>query len=625
MRKMPNRAKRWIWHALRVVSIGCLAALLLVVSGEDYRTMVRAGIQEILPPLPPPHLYVLSIGINEYPQIYPQAGYLSHLEFAVADAQSVASAFSTKEVGRAFRGVDVTTLIDSAAHLADIRSALEHLISVSQPQDVVIFYFAGLGGPNDRSEQRQTKKLGTDYNFWVFDSTLPNHESSRVMNSFGARELSSLLLSMQARRQIIILDTSESSRAFEALHDALNSDSIFTLRDTGRRFALFGIDGQSYEAPKAGHGLLTLALLQAMRGDADTNHDGVISEAELEGYVMAHIHSGFGDEQLLSYSDLRGLCLSTRDAPSEVNAKESCDQSYGYDPSIQLKAKTRGPQPEDATVTERAQPRGTDYALILAGNTYEHWPKLDNPIYDAQILQSELIQNFGYSKENVLYQENPTKRTVHDVLDNLQHRSFGKNDRLFIYIAGHGYMNDTGMGFIVTRDTLLPAEDPYLDTGMTLSALRDMVDAVNAPHILIVLDVCYGGTFRDRNRPSAYTTENLDTAQSLDVVIANKMKSASRLYIASGGLRRVYDGDPGRHSPFARVFLKTLREYGGQEHLIDVGKLDGALYGLCPHPYTGTFGTQHEGEDFLFVPMPDAHKVPDPGLDAQVEGPRCSS
>jgi hypothetical protein len=155
--------------------------------------------------------------------------------------------------------------------------------------------------------------------------------------------------------------------------------------------------------------------------------------------------------------------------------------------------------------------------------------------------------------------------------------------------------------------------------------LGDTVDRLGVPHILIVLDVCYGGSFKDRNHPSAYTTENLDTPQSSDVVIATKMKSASRLYIASGGLRQAYDGDPGRHSPFARVFLKTLREYGGQEHLIDLGKLDGALYGLCPHPYTGTFGTQQEGEDFIFVPKPDAQKVPDPGLDAQVEGPHCSS
>ncbi len=103
------------------------------------------------------------------------------------------------------------------------------------------------------------------------------------------------------------------------------------------------------------------------------------------------------------------------------------------------------------------------------------------------------------------------------------------------------------------------------------------------------------------------------------------MKSVSRLYIASGGLRQAFDGQPGKHSPFARTFLKTLEKYGGSEHMIDMGKLDGAVYGLCPHPYFGTFGVQQEGGDFIFIPKPDAHPVPDPGLEAKVEGPHCSS
>jgi hypothetical protein len=210
-------------------------------------------------------------------------------------------------------------------------------------------------------------------------------------------------------------------------------------------------------------------------------------------------------------------------------------------------------------------------------------------------------------------------------LADFQRRSFEKNDRLFIYIAGHGYLNDAGGGFVVTRDTLLPAEDPYLDSGMSLSFLRDTVDQLKVPHILIVLDVCYGGIFKERKQLPPYSTENVDTPQGLDFVIANKMKSPSRLYIASGGLRQAFDGAPGTHSPFARTFLRTLRQYGGQEHLIDMGKLVGAVYGLCPHPYSGTFGSQEDGADFIFVPKPDAEKVPDPGLDAKVEGPRCSS
>lgn len=615
MRKMPNWGPRWVRFALRVTSVGCLAALLLVLCGENFRRTVRAG---AVVDIPAGHLYVLSIGINAYPR----ASGFPTLRFAVADAQGVASAFSTKEVRNAFEGVEIATLYDSAATLAGVRSALEHLISESHPEDVVIFYFAGMGEIITSHAKDSVGKTKSDYSFAVLDS-------SRKTNELTARELSDLLLSIQARRQIIILDSRQSSLAFEALHDALNADSIFTLRDAGRRFALFGIEGASQEAAKLGHGLLTSALLEAMHGSADANHDGVITEAELEGYMMGRIqdliHSTYQqyDEQLLSYSDLRGLCLSSKKPRFETD----CNSTFGYarDSRDEVMEKVRGPQPEEPSATEQAEARGTDYALILAGNTYDHWPKLDNPIYDAQVLQSELIQNFGYSKENVIYQEDPTKRNVSDLLHKLRDLPFGKNDRLLIYIAGHGYMNDVGAGFMVTRETELPAEDPYLYSGLNLAALRDEVDQLPVPHVLLVLDVCYGGTFKEHKLLPPYSSENLDTAPSVDVVVSNKMKVASRLYIASGGLRQAYDGDPGRHSPFARTFLKTLRQYGGREHVIDMGKLDGDLYGLCPHPYFGTFGVQQEGGDFIFVPKPNAQKVPDPGLDAQVESPRCSS
>lgn len=614
MGKIPNTRSRYMRAGLRISSFGCLIALLVALCGENSRRTAQAGAEV---DDSAGHLYVLSIGINAYPR----ASGFPTLKFAVADAQGVASAFSTKEVRNAFDGVEVATLYDTEATLAGVRSALEHLISESHPEDVVICYFAGMGEIIRSHAKDSVDKTKSDYSFAAIDS-------SRKTNELTARELSALLLSIQARRQIIILDTFQSSLAFEALRDALNADSIFTLRDAGRRFALFGIEGASQESVRLGHGLLTSALLDAMRGAADTNHDGVITEAELEGYVMGRIQDltystdQVYDEQLLSYSDLRGLCLSSKKPRSET----VCDSTFGYTPDLpeSVKGKARGLQPEPSA-TDQAQARGTDYALIFAANTYDHWPKLDNPIYDAETLQSELIQNFGYLKENVIYQKDPTKRNVSDLLHKLRERAFGKNDRLLIYIAGHGYMNDVGAGFMVTRETELPAEDPYLYSGLNFAALRDEVDQLPVPHILLVLDVCYGGTFKEHKLLPPYSSENLDTAPTTDVVVSNKMKVASRLYIASGGLRQAYDGDPGRHSPFARSFLKTLRQYGGREHLIDMGKLDGDLYGLCPHPYFGTFGIQQEGGDFIFVPKPNAQKIPDPGLDAQVEGPRCSS
>ncbi len=512
---------------LRILSIAFLTALLIVLAGEHRSSPVQAGIK-VVEAVPVPRmgtLHVLSIGINAYPK----DSNIANLRFAVADAQGVAGAFSTKDVGNAFNKVEVTTLVDSAATLSGIRSAMEHLIEECKPEDVVVFYFAGMGARlKTKPEISATSKTPPDYNFIVFDSTVvPGSDISTAGNSFTAHELSLLLLSIQAQRQIIIIDSSDSTAAFDALSAALNADSVFTLRDTGRRFALFGTEGSGYEVPELNHGLMTYTLLEAMKGGADTDHKGYITEADLEGYMMAHmgymtIKPGNNQsdyqlsEQLLSYSELRGLCLST------VPKSPGCKTDYGYDPKAKVTEETRGQGPREHLTAQQPVDRGTDYALILAGDTYDHWKRLNNPIYDAQTLQQELIQNFGYAKENIFYRENPTKRDIFELLASLQHRTFNKNDRLFVYVAGHGHMEDSGEGFIVTRETALPAEDPYLDYRLALSRFRSTVDGLPVPHILLVLDVCYGGSFKDHKSSPEYTSESLDTPPSLDALIKTR-------------------------------------------------------------------------------------------------------
>ena len=625
MRTLNSPSRPSMRGLLRILSIASLTALMLFLAGEHNFAPVRAGAR-LVETVPVPRtgtLHVLSIGINAYPK----DSNINNLKFAVADAQGVADAFSTKEVQNAFIKVEVTTLTDSTATLAGIRSALEHLIEVCKPEDVVIFYFAGNGwttAAGVHPHAGSVPKVAADFNFLVFDSSVPSgSDYSSASNPFTAHELSLLLLSIQSHRQIVIIDSSDATAAFNSLSAALNSDSVFTLRETGRRFALFGVEGMGKEDAALGHGVMTYTLLQAMQGGADPDHKGFITESDLEGYMMAHMGRDAGPgvvEQLLSYSDLRGLCLST------AGKYRGCNPEYGYDPKAGTTEETRGQGPREFSAAQQAAAHGTDYALILAGNTYDHWRKLNNPIYDAQTLQQELIQNFGYAKENIFYRENPTEDDILDVLTDMEGRTFGTNDRLFIYVAGHGYMDEKSHeGFIVTRETLLPAEDPHMKSILSLSRFRSTVDGLPVPHILIVLDVCYGGTFKDRKKMDEYTSAFLDTPPSLDTLITNKMKARSRLYIASGGLREAYDGQPGKHSPFARTFLKTLENYGGPEHIIDMGKLDGAVYGLCPHPYFGPFDTDQEGGDFIFIPKPDAHPVSDPGLEAKVEGPQCPS
>ena len=411
---------------------------------------------------------------------------------------------------------------------------------------------------------------------------------------------------------MIILDSPKSGLAVDAVYATLNKDSDFTLESRGRRFALFGVDGRWHESEDLGHGIMTYALLDGLGGRADTNHDGVITEAELEGYLLVtipNLQDQLEDEQLRSYSNLRGLCLST-----STDANGPCDFRYGFrtdhEKSTSSERGAKSVEPEEQTSAV-----GKNYALILAGDKYDHWPKLANPGFDAQTLQKELEANYGYLPKDITFVQDPTRKDVAAALRYLHQVKFGKNDRLLIFIAGHGdFTKLDSMGYLVTKDSETSEADPDHESFVDFGKLRDQIDTIPANHILVILDVCYGGTFDQQLHIPGLQGNVVDQPVSRDKVIDSKMQKKSRFYLTSGGVRSVNDGVPGEHSPFARAFLKTLRTYGGDQQLIDMGMLSGYLYKLNPQPRVGLFGSYEDGGDFLFIPREHPAKVADPTL-----------
>jgi len=79
------------------------------------------------------------VGINDYTGIDPTGG--SNLSCCVADATSVADMLLSFD----FDSSNVVTLTDGAATYAAIMATLIDIVSVSEPGDVVCFYFSGHG------------------------------------------------------------------------------------------------------------------------------------------------------------------------------------------------------------------------------------------------------------------------------------------------------------------------------------------------------------------------------------------------------------------------------------------------------------------------------------------------
>jgi len=244
------------------------------------------------------------------------------------------------------------------------------------------------------------------------------------------------------------------------------------------------------------------------------------------------------------------------------------------------------------------QSTNTNYALFFATDNYTSWSKLNNPIKDAQTIATELKESYGFVTE---VNENLAQQKIIAKIREYNKKIFNTNDQLLIFISGHGKFDDVfKQGFVVCSDSKLNDE-----TGTTLIShdnLRTYVSNINCNHILLVMDVCFGGTF-DRSIAESDNRGNEENNEmTQQQFIERKMKFKTCQFITSGGKEYVPDGRAGQHSPFTRQFLQALRNYGGNDKIITLNELKSYLEKVTPEPRWGEISGKNEpGSDFLFI------------------------
>jgi hypothetical protein len=250
------------------------------------------------------------------------------------------------------------------------------------------------------------------------------------------------------------------------------------------------------------------------------------------------------------------------------------------------------PPPTPTPVATSTQ-TGSNYALLFATDDYLNWGDLVNPVKDAEAIAKELRDNYGFQTEVC---KNLSQEAVLTKLRSYAIKSFGDNDQLLIFFAGHGVFDEvTKMGYVVPRDA--KANDVSKISCISHSNLRDYVNNIPCKHILLTMDVCFGGTIDPKATRSIEDYSDIPQPE----FIARKLKYKTRQYLTSGGKEYVPDGRPGYHSPFARKFLEALRSYGGSDGVLTIGEICGYLERVTPEPRRGEFGDNEPGSDFIFI------------------------
>jgi WD40 repeat protein len=235
-------------------------------------------------------LHVLTVGVSDYGD---KAKDL-RLKFADRDAQDVASALVNTQEGGLYAEVKPIFLHDGTADRAgifDALAAVERNMASSVGQDVAVVMFSGHGTMIDG--QFYLVPYGAD------DSTPARLKASAI----PAAEFQSEILKLAAHgRVLVLLDACRSAGliggtplAADVLRSVLAASNVTVLTSSTA-------DKLSREDDRWQHGAFTKVLLDALSNaadDIDTNHDGVISMAELTAYVDRHLSQLTGGDQQL--------------------------------------------------------------------------------------------------------------------------------------------------------------------------------------------------------------------------------------------------------------------------------------------------------------------------------------
>ncbi|MES2947280.1 MAG: polysaccharide deacetylase family protein [Pseudomonadota bacterium] len=197
------------------------------------------------------------------------------------------------------------------------------------------------------------------------------------------------------------------------------------------------------------------------------------------------------------------------------------------------------------------------WAIVIGIDDYAKWPKLQYAARDAQAIREALIQKFNFAPEHIVSLSNK-EATRTGILaafhDKLAHSGMKKNDRLFVFFAGHGatrkLSSGRDLGYIIPVDS-----DPnqIATDAIPMTELQNIAESLTAKHALFVMDACYSGLGLTRGGGGGNSSNFLrDNAKRL----------GRQMLTAGGADQLVADGGPNGHSVFTWTLLQGLAGKG---------------------------------------------------------------
>ncbi|MEZ4414982.1 MAG: caspase family protein [Gemmatimonadota bacterium] len=474
---------------------------------------------------------------------------------------------------------------DEEATLDRITQSFEKVVAQARPDDVLVIFLAGyavlkegfrlLTHPGDQT--------------WADVSEASEH-------ALSLEKLHSWTSQIECQKQLFILDLCSEEGMQDVLISALSSQDPQLTALTRRNRVIISSEGVAYETAEGG------VLTQILTG----------IDASLLDLFDPHQRKRVEFEILQRQQDFPVL------QNPWFYSRIFYEKDYA-DLAARIRAvDTRGTTIPDQTQTPTANVGPEDCALVVAIDEFDApgWDSLRNPIADGTRVEELLRKEYGYDTR---FLPNATYDDLQGAL--IDYTEVRERKNLIVFIAGHGHFDSVihDDGFIVLKDSKSLRDDRGLRSYFQFVALQKILDNLDFKHVLLILDVCFGGKF-GYNARTGYTLTREQKEQLDRLAMTEKYRSSyasvdtqyfldrqlmcgSRYFIASG-IGSVKDGEQA-HSPFARNVLEALETRGNknvqQDDLLTFDELKMHCAKGVNMPVHGHFGS-HQGGDFVLIP-----------------------
>lgn len=228
-----------------------------------------------------PKLHVLVVGVNRY--LNPKY----QLNYALPDAAAIKKQLEGSK-SALFQSIEVKSLFEEQVTKDGITKAFKELSAIVKEQDIFLFYYAGHGTMSDGAAYQEFYIVPHDVTQLYGNDALLNEKA------ISATELKKLSLSLNAQKQIFIIDACHSAGALTsvATRGAAEERAIGQLaRSTGTFWlTAAGSDQFATEFEQLSHGVFTYSLLEVLQGkDQGIIADRTITIRELSSYVEQRV------------------------------------------------------------------------------------------------------------------------------------------------------------------------------------------------------------------------------------------------------------------------------------------------------------------------------------------------